>query len=171
MTGHDIIKQLREMEQKAKPTPWYAWLKPHFRVEDSCITRIPLDQFAAEYEAAEQFNQELRERIGRNTPTDKWRYRSLSCDEEVIGCSEWLRAENDDLTFIAESRNAMDLLLSIAEAFRPGDAKMLRDLVIFFSEMEKGGIPSDEIMVHLWNNHQSMKECMVRLQAAAEKLE
>ena len=73
--------------------------------------------------------------------------------------------------FYTKMRNNADLLLSIAEAFRPGDAKMLRDLVIFFSEMEKGGIPSDEIMVHLWNNHQSMKECMVRLQAAAEKLE
>jgi hypothetical protein len=116
-TGGEMIDldKLSALEKAAKRGPWYAWLKP-VHTPDKCITTVPAEQFLREYKEAEKFNAELSERIGHAAVSDEWKNRYLTYDEEVIGCSEWLHAENADLLLIVEMRNQLpDLLARIAD--------------------------------------------------------
>jgi len=109
------LDKLSALEKAAKRGPWYAWLKP-VHTPDKCITTVPAEQFLREYKEAEKFNAELSERIGHAAVSDEWKNRYLTYDEEVIGCSEWLHAENADLLLIVEMRNQLpDLLARIAD--------------------------------------------------------
>lgn len=106
------LDKLSALEKAAKPAPWYAWLKPTIRnIENKCITTIPEEQYIREYNEGEEFHKE-------NTSTDEWRYRSLSCDEEVIGSSEWMRAEDEDFLLIVEMRNQLPELITQFEKMR-----------------------------------------------------
>ena len=109
------LDKLSALEKAAKPAPWYAWLKP-VHTPDKCITTVPAEQFLREYKEAEKFNAELSERIGHAAVSDEWRNRYLTCDEEVIGCSEWLHAENADLLLIVEMRNQLPELIAYIKA-------------------------------------------------------
>lgn len=109
------LDKLSALEKAAKRGPWYVWLKP-VHTPDKCITTVPAEQFLREYKEAEKFNAELSERIGHAAVSDEWKNRYLTYDEEVIGCSEWLHAENADLLLIVEMRNQLpDLLARIAD--------------------------------------------------------
>ncbi len=105
------LKKLSALEKAAKRGPWYAWLKP-VHTPDKCITTVPAEQFLREYKEAEKFNAELSERIGHAAVSDEWKNRYLTYDEEVIGCSEWLHAENADLLLIVEMRNQLPDLIA-----------------------------------------------------------
>ena len=109
------IKKLSDLEKAAKRGPWYAWLKP-VHTPDKCITTVPAEQFLREYKEAEKFNAELSERIGHAAVSDEWKNRYLTYDEEVIGCSEWLHAENADLLLIVEMRNQLPELIAYIKA-------------------------------------------------------
>lgn len=106
MTGHDTIKQLREMEQDVEPVPWIFDL-------DGVYVHDP--------------------------------YTGDIIDIPNGG---------DDAEFIAKMRNNTDLLLSIAEAFQPGDAELMKWAL---DETEDTGSP--------------IRKMLHRLQAAAERLE
>lgn len=87
------LKKLSALEKAAKRGPWYAWLKP-VHTPDKCITTVPAEQFLCEYDEAEKFNAELRERIGRDVVSYEWKDRHLTSEEEVIGCSECVEMRN-----------------------------------------------------------------------------
>ena len=95
------LDKLSALEKAAKPAPWYAWLDPEIpNIEDKCITTIPEEQYIREHNGAKG--------------SDK--YRGLTRDEEVVGCSEWMRAEDADFLLIVEMRNQLpDLIARIAE--------------------------------------------------------
>ena len=61
---------------------------------DKRITTVPAEQFLCEYDEAEKFNAELRERIGRDVVSYEWKDRHLTSEEEVIGCSECVEMRN-----------------------------------------------------------------------------
>jgi hypothetical protein len=92
------LDKLSALEKAAKPAPWYAWLDPNNNnIEDKCITTIPEEQYIREYNAL----------CGK-----RW----LESNEEVIGCSEWMRADDADFLLIVEMRNQLpDLIVRIAE--------------------------------------------------------
>ena len=91
------IKKLSALEKAAKPAPWYAWLDPEIpNIEDKCITTIPEEQYICEYNGAKGSD----------------RYRGLTRDEEVVGCSEWMRAEDADFLLIVEMRNQLPELIA-----------------------------------------------------------
>ncbi|DBA35162.1 TPA_asm: hypothetical protein vir525_00020 [Caudoviricetes sp. vir525] len=92
------LDKLSALEKAAKPAPWYAWLDPNNNnIEDKCITTIPEEQYIREYNAL----------CGK-----RW----LESNEEVIGCSEWMRADDADFLLIVEMRNQLPYLLArIAE--------------------------------------------------------
>ena len=122
MTGHDTIKQLREMEQKATPAKW-----ARGKFERTCIANENGEGLVV-----------LRYTNGGELPG----------------------AQDSDM--IINLRNNADLLLSIAEAFQPGDANGLELLIRWLDAMQK---ESDfAISPHLM-------QILVRLQAAAERLE
>jgi hypothetical protein len=114
------LDKLSALEKAAKPAPWYAWLHPTkigiSNVEDKCITTVSEEQYLQEYNDAEEFNKELAERIGKNTISYDWKYRGLTDDEEVVGCSEWMRAENEDFLLIVEMRNQLPELIAHIKA-------------------------------------------------------
>ena len=68
--------------------------------------------------------------------------------------------DEHDAEFIAAFRNAAPWLLAIAEAFQPGDLKLLREAIYDVIDTEKNGEKADKII-----------DCLRRLQAAAEELE
>ena len=108
MTGHDTIKQLREMEQDVEPVPWIFDL-------DGVYVHDP--------------------------------YTGDIIDIPNGG---------DDAEFIAKMRNNTDLLLSIAESFRPGDAERLDYAARY---LDSTNCPAQCI------------DAVRRLQAVAEKME
>jgi len=88
------LDKLSALEKAAKPAPWYAWLDPNNNnIEDKCITTIPEEQYIREYNAS----------CGK-----RW----LESNEEVIGCSEWMRADDADFLLIVEMRNQLPYLLA-----------------------------------------------------------
>ena len=88
------LDKLSALEKAAKPAPWYAWLDPAVpNIEDKCITTIPEEQYIREYNAS----------CGK-----RW----LESNEEVIGCSEWMRAEDADFLLIVEMRNQLPELIA-----------------------------------------------------------
>ena len=87
------LDKLSALEKAAKPGPWYAWLDPNNNIEDKCITTIPEEQYIREYNAL----------CGK-----RW----LESNEEVIGCSEWMRADDADFLLIVEMRNQLPYLLA-----------------------------------------------------------
>ena len=91
------LDKLSALEKAAKPAPWYAWLDPEIpNIEDKCITTIPEEQYIREHNGAKG--------------SDK--YRGLTHDEEVIGCSEWMRADDADFLLIVEMRNQLPELIA-----------------------------------------------------------
>ena len=91
------LDKLSDLEKAAKRGPWYAWLDPAVpNIEDKCITTIPEEQYIREYNGAKG--------------SDK--YRGLTRDEEVVGCSEWMRAEDADFLLIVEMRNQLPELIA-----------------------------------------------------------
>lgn len=119
MTGHDIVKQLREMEQRVEPVPWI------FDLEGVYVH----DPYTG----------------------------------DIIDIPNG----GDDAEFIAKTRNNTDLLLSIAESFRPGDAARLALLEHYVDKHMVGCQYDDE------DNAEWLQICYAisRLQAAAERLE
>ena len=111
MTGHDIVKQLREMEQRVEPVPWI------FDLEGVYVH----DPYTG----------------------------------DIIDIPNG----GDDAEFIAKTRNNTDLLLSIAEAFQPGDVRCLKNVLALVRAVTGATTESDEL------------DCLRRLQAAAERLE
>lgn len=87
------LDKLSALEKAATPGPWYAWLDPNNNIEDKCITTIPEEQYIREYNAL----------CGK-----RW----LESNEEVIGCSEWMRADDADFLLIVEMRNQLPYLLA-----------------------------------------------------------
>ena len=87
------LDKLSALEKAATPGPWYAWLDPNNNIEDKCITTIPEEQYIREYNAL----------CGK-----RW----LESNEEVIGCSEWMRAEDADFLLIVEMRNQLPELIA-----------------------------------------------------------
>ncbi len=119
MTGHEIVKQLREMEQEATATPWAMLLS--------------------------------------------WKHIIGGKDlDRVVGFQE--ECNEADVEYIVEMRNSADLLLSIAEAFQPGDDELLRALGRHLFQMS-GDLSGTELPTHI------LVTMLHRLQAAAEKLE
>ena len=114
------LDKLSALEKAAKPAPWYAWLDPESRnIEDKCITTIPEEQY-----------------INGAKGSDK--YRGLTRDEEVIGSSEWMRADDADFLLIVEMRNQLpDLIVYIRE---------LEKKVEFWSRIAMKYAPDDEVM-------------------------
>jgi hypothetical protein len=91
------LDKLSALEKAAKPAPWYAWLDPEIpNIEDKCITTIPEERYIREHNRAKG--------------SDK--YRGLTRDEEVVGCSEWMRAEDADFLLIVEMRNQLPELIA-----------------------------------------------------------
>jgi hypothetical protein len=106
-----------------KPAPWYAWIDiKGTRCEDSCITTLPIKERIA----IEKYNNELPD-----TLTD-WKRRHLNSQEEVIGCSEWMRAEDEDFEGIVAIRNNIRTILDVLDKFRVGDAAIVEDIINAF---------------------------------------
>jgi len=102
------IEKLRATDRATKPAPWYAWIDPRVDVEDNTIATIPEEEYAG-----------------------------LSSTEEVIGCSEWLRAEEEDLRGIVEMRNAYPRILDELEGLRA----IVKDLAE--ADVHRGGYNHD----------------------------
>jgi hypothetical protein len=126
MIGHDIVKQLREMEQKAAKNFRKNEIEPE-KLEILCDGPEDCVDVAAKVLCFANRN-----------------------------AGEYI--EHDTANLIIEMRNNADLLLSIAEAFQPGDAEQLASIARYFEER-------DGSIERAWALQ------LRRLQAAAARLE
>lgn len=137
MTGHDFIKQLRGMEQKATKASWHVDL-------------------AKGYEHIWRF---IRCQPPEGRPDDTYIAGTTGHRKDgvvaVLSGKTLIEEADNDARLIAELRNNADLLLSIAEAFQPGDCQRLRGAVVALYHADD----------------RRFEAMLARLQAAAERLE
>jgi hypothetical protein len=86
----------------------------------------------------------------------------VDTDESIFAFGEDIAAflKETDADHYVALRNAAPWLLRIAEAFQPGDSKLLREAIYDVIDTEKNGEKADKII-----------DCLRRLQKAAEEME
>jgi hypothetical protein len=105
---HKMIdtEKLSKLEKAAKPAPWYAWTDETADAEDICIMTIPVQEYIKRKNSVETYNKTLSEK----EYDSKFIYENRD-KYEVIGCSEWMRAEDADFDLIVEMRNQLPEML------------------------------------------------------------
>lgn len=134
MTGYDIVKELREMEQKATPGPWGYGVDCDGKYVSSDLDILAPNNLdtVCTFQNYEEYKEDM------------------SNAEAIITL-----------------RNNADLLLSIAEAFQPGDVKSLNQVASYI-ELYVIERQDQENKRKRWIE---LAATVRRLQAAAERLE
>ena len=151
MTRFDEVAQLRELEKKATPAPWYYGVHPDNC--DTCEDCDPDDTGMCDNPIKPDFGPVAMISSGDVVPGI---FASVVFDAE----------DNPNGQTIANLRNAAPWLLDAAACFQPGDAEILRLMRNYLAAHKPDG--------HLIENGPSTAcgvDCMTRLLKAAEIME